>query len=89
MILRLISGTARADGRGAVAVGTATATGEDALALGTDASATGTETVAIGGATSGYNYAIAWGLVLSPVVHIQSGGVTQSGEMPLLLVARL
>ena len=38
-----VSGTARADGRGAVAVGTATATGEDALALGTDASANRSE----------------------------------------------
>ncbi|WP_295265275.1 ESPR-type extended signal peptide-containing protein, partial [Veillonella sp.] len=75
-----VSGTARADGRGAVAVGTATATGEDALALGTDASATGTETVAIGGATSGYNYAIAMGAGAFAGGTYSVGGVTQSGE---------
>jgi len=51
----------RADGAGAVAVGNATATGEDALALGKDASATGTETIAIGGATVGADYGIAIG----------------------------
>ena len=69
----------RADGAGAVAVGNATATGEDALALGKDASATGTETIAIGGATAAINYSIAMGDGAVAGGTYSVGGVTQSG----------
>ncbi|WP_295197264.1 ESPR-type extended signal peptide-containing protein [Veillonella sp.] len=56
-----VGGTATANGAGAVALGTAKATGADSLALGTDSSATGTETIAIGGATVQADYGIAIG----------------------------
>ena len=72
-------GVATADGKGAVAVGNATASGEDALALGKDASATGTETIAIGGATAAINYSIAMGDGAVAGGTYSVGGVTQSG----------
>ena len=72
-------GVATADGKGAVAVGNATASGEDALALGKDASATGTETIAIGGATAAINYSIAMGDGAIAGGTYSVGGVTQSG----------